>query len=142
MGQQYTLSKPYSYLTIEKITRTGLSEDVLKRLAARRPPVDDSGEADFRFGKPSKFQLVEAEQPTNPIIIVGGGDDDDAEPPEDGIVILDFDEIDRAFFPEKIRIENPDDPEQYVMVQDTQAILFLGRADGIYRRFNFKAQSA
>lgn len=125
--------------SIEDITRTGLSEDVLKRLAARRPPVDMSGEADFRFGKPSRFSIVEPEQPTNPSMSVNvGGGGDDPPPEDEGVVILEYDEVSgqRTFF-EPVRVENPDDAEQYVMVEDTKSILFLGRSDGIYRRFNF-----
>lgn len=124
--------------SIEDITRTGLSEDVLKRLAARRPPVDDSGEADFRFGGPSRFSVVEPEEQTNPRITVNTGGGQEPPPEDEGVQILEYDEVDgqRVFF-EPVRVENPDDAEQYVMVEDTQSILFLGRADGIYRRFNF-----
>lgn len=132
----------YGGVSIEKINRAGLSEEVLKRLAARRPPVDDSGEADFRFGGPSRFSLVEPEQPTNPkgpSVTVNPGDEEVPEP-EDEVTVIDYDEVERTHFKKKIRVENPDDPDQYVMVQDTCAILFVGRKDGVYRRFNFIEQ--
>lgn len=137
----YTLTKR-RIGAIEDVTRTGLSEDVLKRLAARRPPVDDSGEADFRFGKPSRFSVVEPEQQTNPGFSVNaGGGDDDRQPGDEGLTVLEYDEVpDSREFYEPVRVENPDDAEQYVMVQDTKSIVFLGRADGLYRRFNFLEQ--
>ncbi|RWQ12328.1 hypothetical protein [Mesorhizobium sp.] len=124
---------------LELINRSGNGENVLKRALAKVKP-EESGDAHFRFGKPSRFTLTTPEQRTNPGSTVTWPPDDPNDP-QDGIVVLDFDEVDRKFFEEKIRIENPDDPEQFVMVQDTEAILFVGRADGIYRRFNFKPQS-
>ena len=146
-GGTYTI-KTGSSASMERITRQAASDEVLQRFIERaekrRPPVDDSGEADLRWGEPSRFTLTEADAPTNPSFTVGGGGpggDEVPDPEEEGITVLDFDEIDRTFYPDKIRIENPDDPNDYVMVQDTASILFLGRADGIYRRFNFKAQS-
>lgn len=120
---------------IEEITRTGLSEEVLKKLAARRPPVDDSGEADFRFGGPSRFSLVEPEQPTNPrvSVTVNGGGEEEPIPPEAQMLV--YTEIHHET--EDVRVENPDDPEDYVIVRRRIYSIFLG-PDGLYRQFIYK----
>lgn len=126
-----TIKKP-RFASLEKITRQSAAEAILQRALARVKPEGD-GEAHFRFGKPARFE--QATQQSGPSIRVEYPDDtgqiDDPE-----IVVLDFDEIDRE--EETIRVENPADSEQYVMVKRCKRILFLGRADGIYRRFNFK----
>lgn len=132
-GKRYTISRGTSRTSIEDITRQGLSEDVLKRLAARRPVVDDSGEADFRFGGPSKFTAVTPAQPTNPShsVIVGGGDDGEDEVPPEAVLLV-FNEVQKQT--EDVRVENPDDPDQYVIVRRRLWSVFLG-PDGVYRQF-------
>ena len=126
-----TVKKP-RYASLEKITRQSAAEAILQRALARVEPEGD-GEAHFRFGKAARFD--QTTQQSRPGIRVEYPDEDgQIDDPE--IVVLDFDEIDRE--EETIRVENPDDAEQYVMVKRTLRILFQGRADGIYRRFNFK----
>jgi hypothetical protein len=126
-----TIKKP-RFASLEKITRQSAAEAILQRALARVKPEGD-GEAHFRFGKAARFE--QATQQSGPSIRVEYPDDtgqiDDPE-----IVVLDFDEIDRE--EETIRVENLSDSEQYVMVKRCKRILFQGRADGIYRRFNFK----
>ncbi|TIM16288.1 MAG: hypothetical protein E5Y67_03590 [Mesorhizobium sp.] len=109
---------------------------MLKRALAKVLAEDNSGDADFRWGKPSRFTLTTPEQKTNPgssVTWPTDGNQDD-EPKE--IHIIEFDEVSRCW--ETIRVENPDDPEQYVMVRNITRVVFLGRDDGLYRAFNFR----
>lgn len=138
-GSLGSLSGPGGLGTsVEKITRAGLSEDVLKRLRAKRPAVDMSGEADFRFGKPSRFQLTDptVNAPQNPSVEVHFPDKEKPEEPPSGVIVLQYDEV--ARHEETIRVENPDDAEQYVMVKRALTVLMLGRDNGVYIALNFK----
>ncbi|TGQ69511.1 hypothetical protein EN829_015075 [Mesorhizobium sp. M00.F.Ca.ET.186.01.1.1] len=112
---------------------SGNGADVLKRALSRVKP-DDGGEAHFRFGKASRFTAVTPEQRTQPGATVTWPDDgnQDDEPKE--IHIIEYDEVSRCW--ETIRVENPDDSEQYVMVRNTTRVVFVGRDDGLYRAFN------
>ncbi|RWN35783.1 hypothetical protein [Mesorhizobium sp.] len=121
--------------TLELISRTGSGERVLKRALAKVPAEDNSGEADFRFGKASRFTLTEPEQRKNPSSTVIWPPDEPVEDPEDGIVVIDYDYVDRAV--ETIRIENPEDAEQWVEVERITKIMFRRRDDGVYIRMNF-----
>ena len=127
-----TIKKPV-FASLEKITRQSAAEAILQRALAKVKPEGD-GEAHFRFGKAARFE--QATQQSGPSIRVEYPDDSGGQMDDPEIVVLDFDEIDRE--EETIRVENPDDSEQYVMVKRCKRILFQGRADGIYRRFNFK----
>lgn len=108
--------------------------DVLKRALAKVKP-DDGGDAHFRFGKASRFTLTTPDQPTNPGVKVTWPPDDQQNDPKDGIVIDDFDYVDRSV--EKIRVVNPDDAEQYVIVERILKVMFVDRQTGRYKRFNF-----
>lgn len=119
---------------LELINRTGNGENVLKRALAKVKP-EESGEAHFRFGKASRFTLTTPEQRTNPGSTVTWPADDPVEDPQDGIVVIDYDYVDRAV--ETIRIENPEDAEQWVEVERITKIMFRRRADGVYIRMNF-----
>ncbi|KQU77696.1 hypothetical protein ASD12_18015 [Mesorhizobium sp. Root102] len=109
--------------------------DVLNRTLAKVPVKDTSGDADFRFGKAARFTLTTPEQRTNP----GGGvtwpPDDPVDDPADGIVVIDYDYVDRAV--EKIRVENPEDSEQWVEIERITKLLMRRRDNGTYVRFNF-----
>jgi hypothetical protein len=120
--------------TMEIISRTGAGADVLNRALAKVPPEDNSGDADFRFGKASRFTLTTPDQATNPGATVTWPSDDPVDDPQDGIVIIDYDYIDRAVT--KIRVENPDDSEQWVEIERIDKILFRNRTTGIYVRLN------
>ncbi|TIX63071.1 MAG: hypothetical protein E5V25_21145, partial [Mesorhizobium sp.] len=100
--------------SLEIINRTGQGKGVLKKALAKVKPESDS-EAHFRFGKPSRFTLTEPPQQTNPGTTVTWPPEEPIDDPEDGIVIYDYDYIDRAV--EVIRVENPDDSEQWVEVE-------------------------
>ncbi|TIN36855.1 MAG: hypothetical protein E5Y10_22265 [Mesorhizobium sp.] len=119
---------------LQLINRTGNGEDVLKRALAKVKP-EEGGDAHFRFGKPSRFTLTTPEQRTNPRTTVTWPSEEPVEDPEDGIVVIDYDYIDRAV--ETIRIENPDDSEQWVEVERITKIMFRRRDDGVYIRLNF-----
>lgn len=120
---------------LEIINRTGGGTDVLNRALARVPAKDTSGDADFRFGKASRFTLTTPDQSTNPGTSVTWPPDDPTDDPADGIVIDDFDYVDRSV--EKIRVENPDDAEQYVIIERILKLMFVDRTTGRYKRFNF-----
>lgn len=119
---------------MEGITRQSALERVLAEAKARIPATDDT-EAHFRFGKPATF--TPPEQKTGPTVTTtfpdDGQDQTDA-PPE--AVITDYDEIARK--EETIRVENPDDAEQYVMVKRCTVWLGQNRRTGDYVRLNFK----
>lgn len=120
---------------LEIINRTGAGEKVLKDALDRVPAVDNSGEADFSIGGPARFTLTTPDQRTNPGTTVNWPPEDPPDDPKDGIVIDDFDYVDRSV--EKIRVENPDDAEQYVIVERILEVMFVDRQTGRYKRFNF-----
>ncbi|AEH88205.1 hypothetical protein [Mesorhizobium opportunistum] len=121
--------------SLEIINRTGAGQDVLNRALAKVPKEDNSGDADFRFGKASRFTLTTPDQKTNPGMTVTWPPDDPSNDPKDGIVIDDFDYVDRSV--EKIKVVNPDDAEQYVIVERILKVMFVDRTTGRYKRFNF-----
>ncbi|QKC83282.1 hypothetical protein [Mesorhizobium sp. NZP2077] len=112
----------------------GNGDGVLKRALSKVKP-DEGGDAHFRFGKASRFTLTTPDQQTNPGTTVNWPPDDPADDPKDGIIIDDFDYIDRSV--EKIRVENPDDSEQYVIIERILKVMFVDRQTGRYKRFNF-----
>lgn len=118
------------------IVKPGLSDDVLQRLALLRAP-EEKAEAEIIWGKPSKFQITEPDQPEEinytTIVNTGGGGGVIDTPL--GAELLYYDEYQRK--EEEVRVENPDDPAQYVIVARCQWIVFKGREDGIFRAFIF-----
>lgn len=125
-------------------TRIGSAEKIVRPfelvsvLAADQPPqvdADPEAETEVRFGKASQFSYS-VDNPDDQLDS-GGIEirDNDADPQEDdqqpsGALI--YREVRRAAFP--IRIENPDDPDQYVIVSRIYAIVFDG-PDGRQRTF-------
>lgn len=100
-------------LSMERIVRPfDRAERILQRVIDSRPPERDDSETDIRWGAASRFQLTDPEQPTNPSVSVQGGINDPEEEPEQPPYIPVYTEIDKKL--EAVRIENPDDPEQYV----------------------------
>jgi hypothetical protein len=91
-----------------------------------RPAEVPEQEAEIRWGQPSSFQWSVTNPPTNdrPGIVVkpGGGDDDEEEP---GDKILLFEEMAVNTVTEDVRVENPDDESQYVIVERILDIFFL-----------------
>ncbi|RWG54855.1 MAG: hypothetical protein EOQ64_18910 [Mesorhizobium sp.] len=125
------------HFTLESVTRPSAGERVLQAALAKVPPVDNSGDADFSFGGPSRFTVTQPEQRTNPSVTYEFPPEDDKkdDEPKD-IHIVEYDEYCRSS--ETNRIENPDDPEQYVMDKNTLRVIFIGRDDGRYIALNFK----
>lgn len=141
-GKQVTFSSPSTSQDLTGVKGTtvdtvkpGLSDDVLQRLALLRPPVTP-GEAQIRWGRPSKFQINEPEQPSeiNYTTIVTGGGGVVTDPPP-GTVLIEYDEYSRV--EEEVRVENPDDPQQYVIVARITRIIFEHREDGFFIALNF-----
>lgn len=102
------------------------AEGVLARIVAQRPPVDEDAEANLRWGKESDFDepvrggligtTVTITYPDFP------PDDPEDVPPE--TQVLEFEEISRES--ETVRVENPDDEDQYVMVKRALVSLLQG----------------
>lgn len=128
--------KRNSYTSMEAITRQSRVDEILQRALSARPPVDDSGEADLRWGKKSRFELVDPQQIFGfRVRYANNGDGQQTEEPPPEVNVLDFNEVQRAV--EEIRVENPEDSQQYVIVERVAWIIFNG-PDGNYWRFNFK----
>ncbi|MEK9752502.1 MAG: hypothetical protein VW338_04725 [Rhodospirillaceae bacterium] len=96
------------------------ADKLVNRLIARRPGPSD-GEASLRWGGPSRFEARAPEYPT--ITITGGSDDQDVIDELD-VPTLEFEEHERTV--SEIRVENPDDPDQYVMVERIETITWRG----------------
>lgn len=97
----------------------------IQRLVDRRPPEADGSAANIRWGKPSGFGFSPGGFGivTTTVIYPTPDPDDPDSVPED--ITLDFTEVSREETDE-IRIENPDDEDQYVMVKDVTVIVFEG----------------
>ena len=104
----------------------------MQRIRARRPPEREDSETSDRFGRPSRFQITDPEQPTNPSYVVQPRNPDDPEEPEEPPQLLVYREVQKEL--EEVRVENPDDPEQYIITKRRLWSLFLG-PDGLYRQF-------
>jgi hypothetical protein len=115
-------------------------ERFLARLLARKPTEDQDAEAQVRWGKASKFvQALKGEKFLPSIQIINwpdfpGDDKDDEEEP-----VIDWHELARTT--SDVRVENPDDSEQYVIVQRVETITFQ-TPEGKRIRFNFKNEDA
>ncbi|TBB28120.1 hypothetical protein ELH48_13630 [Rhizobium ruizarguesonis] len=112
----------------------------LARLLARKPSEDEDAEAQVRWGKASSFvQQLKGEKILPTIQIVNwpdfpGNDKDDEEEP-----VIDWQELARTT--SNVRVENPDDSDQYVIVQRVETITFQ-TPEGKRIRLNFKNEEA
>lgn len=109
--------------------RISTAEGVLQRIINKRGPERDETDTDIRWGAAGDYpddgggpQIISPLPP----------EDDEDEPPG----IIEYDEYQR--FTEDVRVENPDDASQYVIVQRVTRIIFVGRDDGLFRAFNFR----
>jgi len=98
---------------------------VLQRYVNSRPPENPDAEANIRWGGKSTWQFVSGGgfQPHDIIVNLPESDPDTPEEaPEE--ITLDFDEVTRE--ETEVRVENPDDADQYVIVKNVDVIVFKG----------------
>ena len=91
----------------------------------RRPPEGASGDAVLRWGRPSNF-VISAKNRTSNIVSYPTQPEEEE---EEGLV---YQEVERTTT--TVRVENPDDSEQFVDVERIDRITFLG-PDNIPRTF-------
>ncbi|MBB2841263.1 UNVERIFIED_ORG: hypothetical protein GGE64_005045 [Rhizobium etli] len=114
-------------------------ERFLARLLARKPSEDQDAEAQVRWGKASDFvQALSGRKFLPSIQIINwpdfpGNDEDEEEEP-----VIDWHELARTT--SDVRVENPDDSEQYVIVQRVETITFQ-TPEGERIRLNFKNEA-
>jgi hypothetical protein len=106
---------------------------VLKRALSRIKP-DEGGDAHIRFGKASRFSVVTPDKPTNPGMNIQWPDDGNKDDEPKEIHIAEYDEVSRCWVTK--RIENPDDPDQYVMARFATRVVLVSRDDGRYIALN------
>jgi hypothetical protein len=112
----------------------------LARLLARKPSEDQGAEAHVRWGKASSFVVaLHGGQFLPSVNIVNWpnfpkNEDDDKEQP-----VKDWFELSRET--SDVRVENPDDSDQYVIVQRVEKIIFQ-TPEGERIRLNFKNEEA
>ncbi len=103
---------------------------IIDRLRAFRATPGAEDEADIRWGA-AGFEQFESSGLQQENFSVTIQDPEEDEPPPEKVT-LEFTEIKRNVTP--VRVENPDDPEQFVMVERIDDITFDG-PDGIDRKF-------
>lgn len=109
---------------IEVLVRPFQASD---RILARRRPKEvepENEDATITWGRAANFNLTATDSFTT-IIINDGDEPDEPEEPPSALV---WTETYRAT--EDVRVENPDDSEQYVVVQRIREIWFVG-PDGL-----------
>lgn len=113
-------------------------ERFLTRLLARKPSVDEEAEAHVRWGGPSDFLLTLRGGPRYiPVVeIINWPEDRDGEEEEEPQPILEWTEVPGTRETSDVRVENPDDADQYVIVQRAEKVLFHTH-EGEYIRLNF-----
>ncbi|TCN30350.1 hypothetical protein [Sinorhizobium americanum] len=103
----------------------GRGERFLARLLARKPSEDEDAEAHVRWGKPSRFvQAMRGTQKFLPTIEIVNWPDFPDEGEEEEQPVLDWQELAGTRVTSDVRVENPDDPDQYVIVQRTEKATF------------------
>lgn len=114
--------------------RAAQAEEVLQKFITLRPPKDEVNEASYRFGQASRFDVLDQPDPedTGLDVVV-------RQPDDEPLLITVYNEVSRQV--SEVRVENPDDPEQYVMVQRIESIIF-SRDDGHLFQFNYTNGSA
>lgn len=110
--------------SLEPIVRPAVSDKayrLLDRLVAARPVSGDLPEASLLWGQASDFDVQELkapEKPTSPGISIVDGNDDGVPDEDPGPTTFTYTEVSRK--EHKVRIENPQDSEQWVefMIMD------------------------
>lgn len=108
----------------------------LQKVIDSRPPKDDESEAELRWGKAANFTQVDPPANTNPrVVAVNFPDDTKDDGKNDNFPLLQCDEVYRKT--EDVRVENPDDSEQYVIVR--RAVFSILQLPGnIYMQVTWK----
>lgn len=115
-------------------------ERFLARLLARKPSEDEDAEAQVRWGKASQFiAQMQGTQYLPTINIVNWPDFPGNEEDEEEETVIDWNELARTT--SDVRVENPDDDEQYVIVQRVETITFQ-TPEGKRIRFIFKNEES
>lgn len=137
-GTQIQLSTGSSrgYGSVERIVRPFELTSVLADDRVPPPEEDPEEETEVRWGKASQFaySITDPDEQLNSGGMQVNPTDDEGneeEPPEPASALI-YQEVRRIAFP--IRIENPDDSSQYVIVQRIYVIVFNGN-DGLARTF-------
>jgi hypothetical protein len=118
----------------ERIVRPSVIIESHLRDRNREPEPEPEEEGEIIWGKPSQFQWS-ASDPAHDqhdrIIIVGDGGGPGPPPDEDEETrYIDYNEIVAERVTEDIRVENPSDSAQYVMVRRINEITFQGPNEG------------
>lgn len=129
---------PSGMVVVSSPRTSPYAQSVLKRFVALRELPREDEIADLRWGKPADFLLVAGGllPVTEPEVTViwpdndEGAEDDDEEEP-----VIEYDEVSRV--EEEIRVENPDDADQYVIVARVTTMLLRRRDDQRLVRFTF-----
>jgi hypothetical protein len=113
---------------------------VLKRALSKVKP-DEGGDAHFRFGKASRFSLTDPTsiQKTNPSIHYSFPPDDNQPDEPTDVHVSEYDEYSRCW--QLNRVENPDDPDQWVEVKNIFRLVLVGRDHGNFIALNLRKAS-
>jgi len=107
---------------------TTIGGALLDRMKARQLAPDEEAEAEIIWGQPTQFAAL---QPgTEPTVTINLPDEEE---PDEEEPDLQWQEVWRE--EEEVRVENPEDSEQYVIVANVVRIRFLG-PDNRYHMFN------
>lgn len=118
------------------LVRHNAADLILQNLLRPRPPENEDAEAQLCWGGESDFS---AEPPAVVYAKPPVPDNSDGGDGVESVSTITFTEVSRKVT--KIRVENPSDAEQYVMVEDATEIIFRSDRDNILRKFVFAAQS-
>ena len=111
------------YASLSKIVRPSQLERVLQRFEKSIPADLDDGETTGCIGAPSQFQINDPVQTNGIRWQVSFPDDEE----EDPIEIEWYQEVAKSLV--TVRVENPDDPQQYIITKRrTESV--LQREDG------------
>jgi len=107
------------------------SAGILQTLAAKRAALVATSEASIRWGKPSNFSVVGGGGSIvggsggGTVVVIWPPDTPPEDPPKQEPPPFQYNEEWRST--SKVRVENPDDSEQYVMVERVESIIFRGQ---------------
>ena len=121
----------------EDLVRPFVVSPFLQKVIDNRPPRDDESQAELRWGKSANFTQVDPPENTNPRVTSVTFPDDTNEDDGDNsnFPLLDASEVYRKS--ENVRVENPDDSEQYIITK--RAVFSILQLPGnIYMKITWK----